>query len=102
MKEIRNAISVPDCPRNLFAKVVILRSINILMLFTLVSLMAFHAWAEEKVPSGTVEIDEEQFSLIIGGDVGKGTLHFKGKNYTFKKGGFKGRWCRNSQNIRSR
>jgi len=32
---------------------------------------------EKKVPSGTVEINETQFALIIGGSVGGGTLRFK-------------------------
>jgi hypothetical protein len=45
-------------------------------------------WAEEQ-PSGTVTIDEVQVMLIVGGDHGKGTLHFDGKDYDFKAGGLK-------------
>jgi len=44
---------------------------------------------ETKAPSGTVEINETQFALILGGSVGGGVLHFKGKNYPFKTGGLK-------------
>ena len=44
---------------------------------------------EKKLPSGTVEINETQFALIIGGSVGGGTLRFKGKNYDFKTSGLK-------------
>ena len=32
---------------------------------------------EKKLPSGTVEINEQQLALIIGGSVGGGTLRFK-------------------------
>lgn len=38
-------------------------------------------------PSGTVKIDQTQFGLIIGGNVGGGELTFKGKTYKFKIGG---------------
>lgn len=38
-------------------------------------------------PSGTVKIDQTQFGLIIGGNVGGGDLTFKGKTYKFKLGG---------------
>jgi hypothetical protein len=34
-------------------------------------------------PSGTLEVASEEMRLIMGGTAGKGTLHFKGKNYAF-------------------
>lgn len=45
--------------------------------------------AEEKIPSGKVDIDETQFGFIIGGDIGKGQLHYQGVDYIFKTGGIK-------------
>jgi len=45
--------------------------------------------AGEKKPSGTVTIDETQIMWIVGGDVGGGTLNFKGQSYAFKMGGLK-------------
>ena len=47
------------------------------------------AVAAEKIPSGTIDIDETQFGFIIGGDIGKGQLHYKGVDYIFKTGGIK-------------
>ena len=44
---------------------------------------------EKKLPSGTVEINETQFALIIGGSVGGGSLRFKGNRYDFKTSGLK-------------
>ena len=40
-----------------------------------------------KAPSGTVTIDETQFGFIVGGSVGGGVLHYKGKTHKFKIGG---------------
>jgi len=40
-----------------------------------------------KTPSGTVTIDETQFGFIVGGSVGGGVLHYKGKTHKFKIGG---------------
>lgn len=45
--------------------------------------------AEQEQPSGTVDIDEVQVMLILGGDHGHGTLHYKGKDYRFKASGLK-------------
>jgi hypothetical protein len=47
-----------------------------------------HAGADN-VPSGTIEIDETQFGLIIGGSEGKGTLNYQGAEYFFKTSGIK-------------
>lgn len=40
-----------------------------------------------KKPSGTVEIDETQFGLIVGGSTGDGKLVYHGKTHPFKIGG---------------
>ncbi len=40
-----------------------------------------------KKPSGTVNINETQFALIVGGSTGGGVLNFQGKKYPFKIGG---------------
>jgi hypothetical protein len=47
------------------------------------------ATAEEKTPSGTVVIDEEQIMWMVGGDIGGGTLEFQGESYKFKMDGLK-------------
>ena len=47
------------------------------------------AAAEDKTPSGTVVIDEDQIMWIVGGDIGGGTLEFQGKSYKFKMDGLK-------------
>lgn len=43
--------------------------------------------ADAKQPSGTVEIEETQFAVILGGSIGGGKLTFQGKEYPFKIGG---------------
>ena len=63
----------------------IMRLIVIGFIFSLVSI----ASAQEKIPSGTINIDETQLGFIIGGDIGKGTLNYQGVNYSFKTGGIK-------------
>jgi len=47
------------------------------------------ALSEERTPSGTIIIDETQVMWIVGGDIGGGTLHFKGESYKFKTDGLK-------------
>ena len=47
------------------------------------------ALAEDKAPSGTIVIDETQVMWIVGGDIGGGTLQFKGESYKFKTDGLK-------------
>jgi len=47
------------------------------------------ATAEEKTPSGTVDIAEDQIMWMVGGDIGGGTLEFQGKSYKFKMDGLK-------------
>src|SRR6185295_9773647 len=41
------------------------------------------AIAEKHVPSGTVKLHGKSVSAGVGWSWGKGTLHYKGKNYTF-------------------
>lgn len=43
--------------------------------------------ADEKIPSGTVDIDEVQVAFLLSGNLGGGTLHFKDKRYRFQIGG---------------
>ena len=65
------------------------RHITKFMAISLVFMIASVASAEEKIPSGTIEIDETQLGFIIGGDIGKGVLHYKGVDFYFKTGGIK-------------
>ena len=59
------------------------------VLFISTILLTSTAFAAEAMKSGTVEIDETQVSLILGGSMGGGTLHFDGKPHSFKTGGLK-------------
>jgi hypothetical protein len=43
--------------------------------------------AQDKVKTGTVEIEQVQVAFIGSGNVGGGTLHFEGKSYRFTIGG---------------
>ncbi|MGD2075921.1 MAG: DUF1134 domain-containing protein [Gammaproteobacteria bacterium] len=52
-------------------------------------LSASAATAEEKSPSGSVVIDEDQIMWIVGGDIGGGILHYQGEEYKFKTDGLK-------------
>ena len=45
------------------------------------------AQQQDETPSGTVEIDETQFAMIVSGAFGGGTLHYGGKSYGFTIGG---------------
>jgi hypothetical protein len=51
------------------------------------ALLAFPTRAQERVKSGTVEIEQVQVAFIGSGNVGGGTLHFQGKSYRFTVGG---------------
>src|ERR1700739_1017139 len=64
-------------------------NITNLLVISFVFLITSLAQAQTKVPSGTIDIDETQFGFIIGGDIGRGTLHYKGVNFYFKTGGIK-------------
>jgi hypothetical protein len=45
--------------------------------------------ADDKTPSGTLVIDQTQVMLLVGGDLGGGTLLLGDKSYSFKTGGIK-------------
>jgi hypothetical protein len=45
------------------------------------------AVAQEKVKSGTVEIEQVQVAFIGSGNVGGGTLNYQGRSYRFTVGG---------------
>ena len=45
--------------------------------------------ADDKTPSGTLVIDETQVMLLVGGDMGGGTLLLGDKSHSFKTGGLK-------------
>jgi hypothetical protein len=45
------------------------------------------AFAQERVKSGTVAIEQVQVAFIGSGNVGGGTLEFQGKSYRFSVGG---------------
>jgi hypothetical protein len=45
--------------------------------------------AQEKTASGTIVIDEYQIMWVVGGDIGGGTLKFRGRPYKFKMDGVK-------------
>ncbi len=45
------------------------------------------AFAQERVKSGTVNIEQVQVAFIGSGNVGGGTLHYRGKSYRFSIGG---------------
>jgi hypothetical protein len=47
----------------------------------------FAAAAQERVKSGTVEIEQVQIAFIGSANLGGGTLHFQGKSYRFTVGG---------------
>ena len=72
-----------------FGGALIGRNITRFMVISFVLLIASLASAQEKIPSGTIKIDETQLGFIIGGDIGKGTLNYQGVDYSFKTGGIK-------------
>jgi LysM repeat protein len=67
----------------------IYRNFSVVIVITLALLVGSAAIAAEKIPSGTIKIDETQLGFIIGGDIGKGTLNYQGVDYSFKTGGIK-------------
>ena len=50
-------------------------------------LLASTPLAAVERPSGTISISQTQFGFLLGGNVGGGSLKFKGKSYKFKIGG---------------
>ena len=89
MKKSKQIFTELKLLETLFGEALIRQSITRLMVICLVFLIASVASAEGKIPSGTIEIDETQLGFIIGGDIGKGVLHYKGVDFYFKTGGIK-------------
>ena len=76
-------------PETRFRQPFIYRNVLVVAVITLALIIGSAAMAEVKIPSGTIDIDETQFGFIIGGDIGRGTLHYQGVDYYFKTGGIK-------------
>jgi LysM repeat protein len=76
-------------PEASFGQFFMCRNVLLVVVITLALVIGSSARAEVKIPSGTIDIDETQFGFIIGGDIGRGTLHYKGVDYYFKTGGIK-------------
>src|SRR3990170_3330096 len=89
MKKSKQILTALSHLETRFGDALIGRNITRLMVISLVFLIASVASAEGKIPSGTIEIDETQLGFIIGGDIGKGVLHYKGVDFYFKTGGIK-------------
>jgi hypothetical protein len=85
-KKIFNALRLPETR---FGVAFTGRTITRLVVICLVLSVVSVASADEKIPSGTIKIDEVQFAYILGGDIGHGTLHYQGMKYHFKTGGIK-------------
>lgn len=51
------------------------------------AMLAAPAIAEQRVKSGTVQMEQVQVAFIGSGNAGSGTLHFQGKTYRFSVGG---------------
>ena len=74
-KQILTALRLPKI--RLVVGALMWRGVTKFMLISFILLIGTALAGEKKVPSGTVEINETQFALIIGGSVGGGTLRFK-------------------------
>lgn len=68
---------------NILVKHAVWLSVVMLLLSTRLAI------SEDKTPSGSIVIDETQIMWIVGGDIGGGTLHYKGSEYKFKTAGLK-------------
>lgn len=51
------------------------------------ALAALPARAQQRVKSGTVDIEQMQVAFIGSGGIGGGTLHYQGRSYRFSIGG---------------
>ncbi len=89
MKESKQILTALRLLETRFGGALTGQNITRFMVISFVLLIASLVSAQEKIPSGKVEIDETQFGFIIGGDIGKGQLHYKGIDYIFKTGGIK-------------
>lgn len=66
-----------------------LRYLSIILLALVITVPAVQVGASDKLPSGTVTIEEKEMSFIIGGSFGRGILKYDGGIYPFKASGFK-------------
>jgi LysM repeat protein len=89
MKKNKQIFTAPAAVETLFAEAFTSGNITRLLVIGVVFLIASLAQAQTKVPSGTINIDETQLGFIIGGDIGRGVLHYKGADFYFKTGGIK-------------
>ena len=80
-------IQVTRKKENIRMNRLILAAIRLLLFPILLS--AGIAMSDENMPSGNVVIDETQIMWVVGGDIGGGTLHYKGSEYKFKTAGLK-------------
>lgn len=58
-------------------------------LVTLFGAMLPQALLAADAPSGTLELDLKEIGLIVGGQSGKGVLHYQGKDYPFTMKGLR-------------
>jgi hypothetical protein len=63
------------------------RSTSVLIASLAMMFLGAAASADEKIPSGTVEIDEVEVAFLLSGNLGGGKLEYKGKAYRFQIGG---------------
>jgi len=89
MKKSKQFLSALGLLETGLGRVFTRRNIVSLMVIAFIFLVAPILSAQEKIPSGTIKIDETQLGFIIGGDIGKGTLTYQGVDYSFKTGGIK-------------
>ncbi len=89
MKKSKHVLTALGLLENEFGRAFTRRNIVSLMVIGFIFFFASIASSQEKIPSGTINIDETQLGFIIGGDIGKGTLHYQGVDYSFKTGGIK-------------
>jgi len=89
MKKTKQILTGLRLPATRFGEALTRKSITTFILIGFIFFVASIASAQEKIPSGTINIDETQLGFIIGGDIGKGTLNYQGVDYSFKTGGIK-------------
>ena len=66
-----------------------LQKLGVALVIVAFLLMVGTAMAGDKKPSGSIVINETQVMLMVGGDIGGGSLLFNGEIYTFKTSGLK-------------
>ena len=89
MKKSKQALTARGLLKTGYGGAFTTRNIVRLMVIGFIFFVASMASAQEKIPSGTIKIDETQLGFIIGGDIGKGILTYQGVDYSFKTGGIK-------------